>query len=455
MKFLENRPDWRADAHERAKPFSSLEREPVSAVTWVGYTTKYREGGTELERSAKTLAKRLQRDGHNVQLDRIESKREFVDAVQSCASIRALHFVGHAGMYGPMFRTTSMPEQFSPHEWRELNIPFAEGAEAYFHACRTGRWFAAFFARTFAVPCHGYHWYTTFSASPERFVRPAKSGELFVIGCKGRKSHGLRGSLIKYAGFAAAEPLKRFEPPGEGDSGGSYDEVAELYAATFADIRVRADEWRFLSEHLPEKPVDVLDIGCGNGALLRQLSGRLRSGVGVDASDGMIRLAAEENKSDDKLRFEAIKGPRLPVEDQSVDVVTSLLSFRYLDWDPLMSEVTRVLRPGGRLLVVDMVTAPVKTLQIPELLLTKAKTWFNDRRHPAYQDARAKLVAHPGWREMLAYNPIRAEHEMVWYLESRFPGRKVERLNLGLSARVLAFDSGPLQGDWFAPQSYP
>lgn len=427
----------------------------VSAITWIGYTTKYREGGAELERSAKTLATRLERDGHQVRLDRVESKREFVDAVQSCPSIRELHFVGHAGMYGPMFRTTSMPEQFSPHEWRELKIPFADGAEAYFHACRTGRWFAAFFARTFHVPCSGYHWYTTFSASPERFVRPKKSGELFVIGCKGRKSHGLRGSLIKYAGFARAEALKRFEPPKESDSGGSYDDVAELYAATFADIRVRADEWRFLSAHLPTTRVDALDIGCGNGALLRQLGPRLRSGVGVDASLGMIRLAREENESNEKLRFEVIDGPRLPLEDKSVDVVTSLLSFRYLDWDPLMGEVMRVLRPGGRLLVVDMVTAPVKTRQLPELLLTKAKTWLNDRRYPAYQDARAKLVAHPGWREMLAYNPIRAEHEMVWYLESRFPGRKVERLNLGLNARVLAFDSGPLHGDWFAPQSYP
>ena len=37
---------------------------------------------------------------------------------------------------------------------------------------------------------------------------------------------------------------------------------------------------------------------------------------------------------------------------------------------------------------------------------------------------------------MLQYNPIRAEHEMKWYLESRFPGRKVERLDVGVHARV-------------------
>ena len=56
---------------------------------------------------------------------------------------------------------------------------------------------------------------------------------------------------------------------------------------------------------------------------------------------------------------------------------------------------------------------------------------------------------------MLRYNPIRAEHEMRWYLESRFPGRRVETINVGWNARVLAFDSGPLEPGNVAAQSYP
>jgi hypothetical protein len=56
---------------------------------------------------------------------------------------------------------------------------------------------------------------------------------------------------------------------------------------------------------------------------------------------------------------------------------------------------------------------------------------------------------------MLSYNPIRAEHEMKWYLESRFPGQQVERLDIGVHNRVLAFDSGPLQPGTVPPQSYP
>ncbi len=424
-------------------------------MIWIGYTTLYRNGGAEIERSAQTLARQRRAEGAAVVIDRIESKRDFVRAVQACDAIDELHFLGHSGMYGPMFRTTAVPEQFSPHEWRELEIPFSACATATFHACRTGRWFAAFFANTFRIPAFGYHWYTTFSARRDRFVPPKRQGDLYLIGCKGKKSHGLLGSLAKYTGHALAEPLRRFDPVADSADDGSYDAVAELYAKVFTDIRVRRSEWRWLESHLPNGRLDVLDIGCGSGALLRQLAPRIKSGVGVDASQAMVAIAKRESADLACLRFERVDGPVLPLADNSVDLVTSLLSFRYLDWDPLMAEVVRVLRPGGRLLVVDMVTAPVTAADVPQLIGDKLKTWLSDRQNPRYRQARAQLVAHPGWAKMLSYNPIRAQHELVWYLESRFPGRKVERLNLGLNARVLAFDSGPIDAEWIAPQSYP
>ena len=56
---------------------------------------------------------------------------------------------------------------------------------------------------------------------------------------------------------------------------------------------------------------------------------------------------------------------------------------------------------------------------------------------------------------MLRYNPIRAEHEYRWYLESRFADRRVETLDIARNSRVLAFDSGPITQRWFPPQSYP
>jgi ubiquinone/menaquinone biosynthesis C-methylase UbiE len=136
------------------------------------------------------------------------------------------------------------------------------------------------------------------------------------------------------------------------DPGGdpSYDQVASLYAEVFEDIGVREVEWRWLTRHFDEvtgKP-RVLDIGCGNGALLRKLSDRIASGTGIDFSPKMIELASARARTDHpNLHFETVREPKLPFPDASFDVVTSLLSFRYLDWDPLMNEIRRVLAPGG------------------------------------------------------------------------------------------------------------
>jgi ubiquinone/menaquinone biosynthesis C-methylase UbiE len=428
------------------------------------YTTLYRDGGDKFARAARTLEaeKRRERPDAAVRAAAVESKADVVarfrEAGEAGDPIEELHFIGHSGMYGPMFRTRRMPEQFSPHEWRTLEIPFAPGARAYFHACRTARWFAPFFARTFGVPTYGYHWYTSVSLRPDRFrweqlsLRP--DPPLYVLGCPGRKSHGLLGSLGKYA-TGRAETMKRFDPaPPEGDP--TYDSVAALYDQVFEDITVREDEWRWLDGRFPGgKPVRVLDIGCGNGALLLQLGERVESGVGVDASAGMIERARHRAAGTAKLQFVHVDGPALPFPDASFDVVVSLLSFRYLDWDPVMGEIRRVLRPGGRLLVVDMVTAPVRWRETPQLLAGKAREYAGRLRRRGFTRRLRRMVSDERWRTMLRYNPIRAEHEMKWYLESRFPGRRVETINVGWNARVLAFDSGPLEPGSVAAQSYP
>jgi len=453
---------------------------PALPLCLIAYTTLYREGGAELARAASTLADARRAAGREVALARVESKRELVDAIDALcaphgrgAALEELHFVGHAGMYGPMFRTRQMPEQLSPHEWRGLvgRLRFTPTGEATFHACRTARWFAPFFARTFGVPASGYRWYTTFSARPDRFSweRRARPGApLYLIGCPGKKSHGALGALRKYLGRAPAEPLTRFTPAAVGDEA-TYARVAELYDEAFADIRVRQDEWRWLQGPLREAlaarraaagegaALTVLDVGCGNGALLAALADAypLAEGVGVDSSPAMVAAARRRQAGRAGLRFEVVGGPALPLPDQSVDVAVSLLSFRYLDWDPLMMEVRRVLRPGGRLVVIDMVTAPLSWRDLPRAALDALRAALARRRRPAFRRALTRLTASPHWAEMLKYNPIRAEHELVWYLESRFEGRRVARLNLGRHARVLAFDSGPLAPGAVAPQSYP
>ncbi len=426
------------------------------------YTTKYRLGGHQFPVVAQTLADEKRESGCDGEIitRAVESKRDVLAAIdkvrQAGKLIKEFHFVGHSGMYGPMYGTVAFPEQFSPYEWEQMEIPFANNASAYFHCCRSARWFAPFFARTFNVPTYGFFWYTTFSRNKAKYVSAGDStaGKLYTIGCKGRKSHGITASAQKRLGLMPAEEMKRFEPrPPDGDT--SYDHVAELYDEAFADIRVRKDEWRWLNDHLPTGKLDVLDIGCGNGALLNALSENIESGIGVDESAGIIERATFKNAGKENLSFQKISGPVLSFEDSSFDVVTSLMSFRYLDWDPLLAEIKRVTRPGGKFLIIDMVTVPVAFGEYPRVVKDKLRTMRDQRSNRQFNAALQQLVSHPDWKKMLEYNPIRSEHEMKWYLESRFPGQKMETLNMAWNSRIVAFDSGPVERGVEVKLSYP
>ncbi|MEP7076391.1 MAG: class I SAM-dependent methyltransferase [Acidobacteriota bacterium] len=435
---------------------------PEDHVIVIVYTTLYRKGGEQFPVVSKTLADEKRTDGFagEIVCRAVESKRDvlqiFDEVGSSGRTISEFHFVGHSGMYGPMFGTVKFPEQFSPYEWETTEIPFAENASAYFHCCRSARWFAPYFARTFNVRALGFFWYTTFSRSKAKFTAAGESIDqpLYTIGCKGRKSHGYLASVQKRLGMMRAEEMKVFEPlPTDGDT--SYDHVAELYDAAFVDIRVRKDEWKWLNEHLPDYPIDVLDIGCGNGALLNALSGRIATGNGVDESAGIIERAKIKNADRANLLFQQISGPVLPFEDAKFDVVISLMSFRYLDWDPLLAEIKRVTKPDGKFLIIDMVTVPVRVSEYPQLIKDKMRSARDQRSNASFNAALKTLVSHPDWKKMLEYNPIRSEHEMKWYLESRFPGQKMEILNMAWNARIVAFDSGPVEKGIEAKLTYP
>jgi ubiquinone/menaquinone biosynthesis C-methylase UbiE len=431
-------------------------------VTWIGYTTLYRGGGDKLARAAHTMARELSAQGSDVVCEAVESKRDFVQAMQRIDAagkrLDALHFIGHGGMYGPMFRTDAMPEQFSPHEWRHLTLPFAPQARAYFHTCRSARWFANFFAQTFGVDTYGNWLYTTFSRRPDRFALDARhapaDAPLYVVALPGKKSHGVPGAVRKYLGLGKVQPMLHFAPQAEKPDA-SYARVAELYDQAFADIGVRAPEVAWLEQHIPPATQVLLDIGTGNGALLARLSPRIRRGIGLDASPDMIACATRRHRALDNLEFATIANAAIPLPDQSVDVVTSLLSWRYLDWDPLMLEIRRVLKPGGRLLVVDMAALPLRWTELPRFAFDKLRQLRLHFRQRKFAANLKRLVDNPHWKTMLQYNPIRADHEYRWYFESRFPGRKVTLLTVGATSRVLAFDTGPLQPGWTMPQSYP
>jgi ubiquinone/menaquinone biosynthesis C-methylase UbiE len=104
----------------------------------------------------------------------------------------------------------------------------------------------------------------------------------------------------------------------------------------------------------------VLDIGCGTGTLAIVAKGQVGAHgkvFGIDASPAMIaRASSKAAKAGIDVRFETAVVERLPFPDAQLDVVLSTLMFHHLPRklrQQCAVEIRRVLKPGGRVLVVD------------------------------------------------------------------------------------------------------
>jgi SAM-dependent methyltransferase len=102
----------------------------------------------------------------------------------------------------------------------------------------------------------------------------------------------------------------------------------------------------------------VLDVGCGTGRLLEALTRRLpeaRAFVGVDPAAGMVEVA-RSRCTDPRVRIERAAAENLTLADDSVDLVVSSLSFdHWADQVAGMCEIARVLAPGGRVVLADLI----------------------------------------------------------------------------------------------------
>jgi ubiquinone/menaquinone biosynthesis C-methylase UbiE len=98
----------------------------------------------------------------------------------------------------------------------------------------------------------------------------------------------------------------------------------------------------------------AIDIGCGNGILARdmlQYVGKEGAVYGLDCAEPMVALA---NALCSQGHFVLGSVDAMPLEDQQFDVVTASQLFCFLSHpERALSECRRILRPGGRLVILD------------------------------------------------------------------------------------------------------
>ncbi|MDV3128701.1 class I SAM-dependent methyltransferase [Mycobacterium sp. 21AC1] len=115
---------------------------------------------------------------------------------------------------------------------------------------------------------------------------------------------------------------------------------------------------RWILRNLPARRGRAIDIGCGQGALVALLAGHFSEVHGTDADPGM-RTEAARRCAD--LTNVTIDGAQLDELSGAVDLITMIAVLHHLDAESALSEVARLLAPGGRFLGVGL--APPKSVR--------------------------------------------------------------------------------------------
>lgn len=133
----------------------------------------------------------------------------------------------------------------------------------------------------------------------------------------------------------------------------THDPIRERFAPGSEFFHRR--KWELLADYMERSGIRSeesawLDVGCGQGDLLRMGLGHFRSVAGCDLSTGMLEAC-----QDLQVRPQ-IEPTSLPFHDESFDIVTAVCVYHHVDpraRPALTAEVERVLRPGGTACIIE------------------------------------------------------------------------------------------------------
>ncbi|WP_367305906.1 class I SAM-dependent methyltransferase [Alicyclobacillus acidocaldarius] len=206
----------------------------------------------------------------------------------------------------------------------------------------------------------------------------------------------VRNNIERFSGFAKLYDTYRPEAP---------ETVRELLIA-----------------YLGKKPDTVVDLGSGTGLSTFPWRHDTRRVIGVEPNDDM-RAQAERRAMDlgaDNVTFLQGISTAIPCSDASADLVTCSQSFHWMDPQPTLREVARVLGPGGVFAAYDCDWPPSCCLETDvayEKLLQCAEASI--RRHVPERDQARKWPKEQHLDQIRASGLFSFAKEVVFHVETR------------------------------------
>eukprot|EP01035_Chromulina_nebulosa_P002113 gene2113-2838_t len=150
------------------------------------------------------------------------------------------------------------------------------------------------------------------------------------------------------------------------DPTGKFKPLHKFNPVRIAYIRDKvADKFgRDPKSHQPMAGLRVLDIGCGGGFMAEAMQGRGAAVSGIDLSAGAIAAARRHARSEGlDIDYRVASGTDLPFAAGTFDIAVCVDVLEHIaDYDQVIAETRRVLRPGGLFLFDTINRNPLATV---------------------------------------------------------------------------------------------
>ncbi len=146
-----------------------------------------------------------------------------------------------------------------------------------------------------------------------------------------------------------------------------YKELPACSPAVFANhnTNLGPSSYEILAKNIElfHRPAQrLIDLGSGSGHMLKYISPQIRKNdlvTAVDMSEDEIKIAAKDYGNNSQIKFVAARAQNLPFSDESIDLIGAHMSMMLMrPIEPVVDEIYRVLKKGGRLLAVTNSTEP-------------------------------------------------------------------------------------------------